>query len=315
MAFRHDRHNQPMPNLLHAMKRIFLLFILIGFAIFTHESTAQSTADYSRTEVIYGRKPGVALTLDVIQPKNTNGCAVLFMVSGGWFSSHEAINPKSYGAFLKRGYTVFAVVHGSQPKYNITEITPDIHRAVRWVRHNASTYGIDPNKFGITGGSAGGHLSLTMGTQGAPGKSDAKDPVDRESSAVQAVACFFPPTDFLNYGSDGVDAVGVGILKDFKPGFGSRSDTAEGRQTLGKEISPIYYITASMPPTLIMHGDKDTLVPIQQAEIFVKRANELGVKAARLVVKAGGGHGWKDLNDDMEILADWFDEHLRGIKK
>lgn len=291
------------------MKKLSLLALIAWSCL---AAWAQSQADFQRTEdVIYGRKFGTALTLDVFQPVKPNGCAILFMVSGGFFSSHEAINPKTYAPFLQRGYTVFAIVHGSQPKFQIPEITQDIHRAVRFVRHHAGRWGVDPNKFGITGGSAGGHLSLTMGTQGGPGEADAKDPLDRESSAVQAVACFFPPTDFLNYGQPGEDAVGVGTLAAFKPAFGPRSDTPEGRQKLGKEISPIYFITSNLPPTLIIHGDADKLVPIQQAESFVKRAQQAGAKA-KLIVKPGAGHGWKDSGLDMAMLADWFDEQLRG---
>jgi acetyl esterase/lipase len=213
--------------------------------------------------------------------------------------------------FLDRGYTVFAVVHGSQPKFVIPEIVQDIQRAVRFVRANAARYGVEPSKLGITGGSAGGHLSLTMATQGAEGDANAKDPIDRESSAVQAVACFFPPTDFLNFGRPGDDAVGVGTLKDYKAAFGPRSDTAEERQKLGREISPIYYVHSNMPPVLIIHGDADTLVPIYQAERFTERCKEVGV-TANLVVREGKGHGWPDLGRDMEILADWFDEYLLG---
>jgi acetyl esterase/lipase len=125
------------------------------------------------------------------------------------------------------------------------------------VRHNAAKWGVDPNKLGITGGSSGGQLSLMIGTQGGPGKADARDPIDRESSAVQAVACLFPATDLLNFGKPGEDAVGVGRFASFKPRFGPRSDTPEGRQVLGKEISPIYFITPRMPPTLIIHGDAE----------------------------------------------------------
>lgn len=265
-------------------------------------------------DVIYGRKVGTALTLDVIQPaKVNNGHGLIFMVSGGWFSTHDAVNPQMYAPFLERGYTVFAVVHGSQPKFTISEITGDIHRAVRFIRHNAGKWSVKPDRLGIAGASAGGHLSLTMGTQGALGKGDAKDPIDRESSAVQAVACFFPPTDFLNYGSPGEDAVGVGTLKDFKPAFGPRSDTPEGRQQLGKEISPIYFVTPQLPPTLIIHGDADKLVPVQQAETFVQRATEAGA-TAKLIVKNGAAHGWPDMPGDVARLADWFDEHLRGLK-
>ena len=273
---------------------------------------AQDKPAYTRTEdVIYGRKFGTALTMDVFQPQKPNGAAVVFMISGGWFSAHEAINVAYMEPLLGRGYTVFAVVHGSQPKFVVTEIVQDIHRAIRFIRHNAARYGVDPNKLGITGASAGGHLSLTMGTQGDKGDPNAKDPISRESSAVQAVACFFPPTDFLNYGQPGEDAVGVGILKDFKSGFGPRSDTAEGRQALGKEISPIYFITSNMPPTLIIHGDADKLVPIQQAETFVKRAQEAGA-TAKLIVKEGKVHGWPGIETDLAAFADWFDKYLLG---
>jgi acetyl esterase/lipase len=276
----------------------------------------ETLPEFKRTEdVIYGRKFGVALTLDVIQPvKNNNGHGIIVMVSGGWFSGHEAVTPQLYAPFLDRGYTVFAVVHGSQPKFVIPEITQDIHRAVRFIRSNASKWGVNAEKFGITGGSAGGHLSLTMATQGAPGKPEAKDPIDRANSAVQAVACFFPPTDFLNYGAPGEDAVGVGTLKGFKAAFGPRSDTPEGRQQLGKEISPIYFINAQLPPTLIIHGDADKLVPIQQAQSFVQRATEAGA-TAKLIVKPAAAHGWAEMQSDMALFADWFDEHLRGVKK
>jgi len=205
-------------------------------------------------------------------------------------------------------------VHGSQPKFIITEIVPDIHRAIRFIRSNAAKYGVDPNRLGITGGSAGGHLSLTMGTQGGEGRAEAKDPIDRQSSAVQAVACFYPPTDFLNWGKPGQDAVGYGPTEKFSPAFGPRNATPEGRQTLGKEISPIYFVTSNMAPSLIIHGDADKLVPIYQAEIFVKRAQEVGA-TAKLIPREGKDHGWTGMDADMRLFADWFDTHLRGLRQ
>lgn len=294
------------------MKRL----LLIGLVCFLTFSAAwpQEKPSFTRTEdVIYGRKFGTTLTLDVVQPASPNGYGILVMISGGFFSSHDAINPGFFKALLDRGYTVLAVVHGSQPKFTIPEIVEDIHRAVRFIRHNAAKYGVNPDHLGITGGSAGGHLSLTMATQGAQGKPEAKDPIDRESSAVQAVACFFPPTDFLNWGAPGVDAVGVGPLAQFKPAFGPRSDTAESRQIYGQEISPLNFVTSNLPPTLIIHGDADRLVPIQQSELFVKRAKEVNA-TVKLVVREGKDHGWKEMGADMAVFADWFDEHLRGLK-
>ncbi|MCS7045268.1 MAG: alpha/beta hydrolase [Gemmataceae bacterium] len=272
--------------------------------------------------MIYGRKFGVVLTMDVFQPKaKTNGAAIIWCVSGGWFSSHAAINPKLPEPFLKRGYTVFAVVHGSQPKFSIPEILDDMHRAVRFIRFNAKQYGIDPERIGITGGSAGGHLSLMQGTAGEPGNPKAPDPVDRQSSRVQAVACFYPPTDFLNYGKAGEDALGRGVLANFKAPFVFQEfdpkvkafvpvTDEEKFVAIGRKISPIYHVTKDDPPTLIIHGDADKLVPIQQAEIMIAKLREAGVPA-ELIVRKGAGHGWPNIQRDLEIFADWFDRYLK----
>src|SRR6476646_5648278 len=130
--------------------------------------------------------------MDIFQPSKPNGLVIVFMVSGGWFSAHESVNAAFYKPFLDHGYTVFAVVHGSQPKFSIPEIEQDIQRAIRFIRHNAAKYGIDSDHIGISGASAGGHLSLTMAVKGAKGDSAAKDPVEQESSEIQCVACFFP---------------------------------------------------------------------------------------------------------------------------
>ncbi len=294
--------------------RKFFLALLIFSATFL--SSGQTNAGLTQTEdVIYGRKFGTALTFDIFQPEKTNGFGIIFVVSGGWYSAKEAINPKMYEPFLERGYTVFAVVHGSQPKFQIPEIVQDMHRAVRFIRFNAKKYGVDPQHLGVTGGSAGGHLSLVLGTQlGATNAPAAKDPVDRESSAVQAVACFFPPTDFLNYGKTNESALGEGVLAAFKAAFGEVPTTDDAKQKFGREISPLYFVTSNLPPTMIIHGDADKLVPIQQAETFLKRAEEAGVKT-KLIVKKDGGHGWKDWTSDFVRLADWFDESLRGVKK
>jgi acetyl esterase/lipase len=246
---------------------------------------------------------------------------VIFVVSGGWFSAHEAINEGMVAPYLKHGYTVFAVVHGSQPKYTIPDVLADMHRAVRFIRHNAKEYGIDPDAVGICGGSAGGHISLMQGTAGTPGDPGAKDPIERESSRVQAVACFFPPTDFLNYGKPGENALGRGILINFRAPFDFHEfDRAKNMFVpitdddkileIGRQIAPINHVTADDAPTLIIHGDADTLVPIQQAEIIVKKLKDVGVDA-KLTVKPGAGHGWADMNKDADQLADWFDQHLK----
>jgi acetyl esterase/lipase len=303
-----------------------LLSLIVFAGLMPEICGAADPPAYDRKEdVVYGRKFGTALTMDVFTPKaDANGSAVIWVVSGGWYSAHEAINTGFLDELLRRGYTVFAVVHGSQPKYTIPEILQDMHRAVRFIRHHAKDYHIDPDRIGITGGSAGGHLSLMQGTAGTPGDSNAKDPIDRESSRVQAVACFFPPTDFLNYGKPGEIALGCGILKDYKAPFDFHeldparkafvpiTDVGKVIQ-IGHQISPVYHVSPDDPPTLIIHGDRDTLVPIQQAEIIVDKLKSAGVES-KLAVKKGEGHGWKDWHKDMVTIADWFDGHLKGEK-
>ncbi len=297
------------------------LFCLMMVALFAPHTFAQP-ANYTRTEdVVYGRKFGTALTMDVFTPKeNANDAGIIWCVSGGWFSSKESINPGFLKPFLDRGYTVFAVVHGSQPRYTIPEVLDDMHRAVRFIRANEKRFGISKNRLGIAGGSAGGHLSLMQGTASKPGNPAAKDPVERESSQVAAVGCFFPPTDFLNYGKENQTAIGDGILTNFKAPFDFHDfdpktrlfvpiTDPEKRKAIAKQISPVYHVTEKSAPALILHGDADTLVPIQQAELIIAKYKEAKVPC-ELIVKKGAGHGWGDMVKDIETIADWFDKHL-----
>jgi len=292
-------------------------------SLFSTVVLAADDKPYTRQEdVIYARKYGVALTLDVFQPKeNANGAAIVFVVSGGWFSGHAGDGGVGrFANLLERGYTVFSVVHGSNPKFAIPEILEDLNRAVRFIRFHAQDYRIDPNRIGITGGSAGGHLSLMQGTAGDLGNPQAKDPIDRVSSRVQAVACYFPPTDFLNYGKPGEVAIGRGMLWNYAGAFDFTELDPYARKLkpvadeqkileIGRRISPITHVSADDPPTLIIHGDKDWLVPIQQAETFLEKMKAAGVEA-KLVVKAGAEHGWPDMKPEAAQIADWFDTHL-----
>ena len=306
------------------MNRRFVLSLCLLFAAPAVAAPADDL--YQRTEdVVYGRKWGMALTMDVFTPREkANGAGVVFVVSGGWSSNHQAINPAYLEELLRRGYTVFTVVHGSQPKFTIPEAVADLNRAVRFIRAHAEDYKIDPQRLGITGLSAGGHLSLMQGLAGDAGKSDSQDPIERVSSRVQAVACFFPPTDFFNYGESGKVALGNGTLKDFRAPFdfnefNEQSKTFERisddvrRREIGQQISPISHVSADDPPTLIIHGDADKLVPIQQAAILIEKLKATGIEA-RLETKPGAQHGWPKLTDDMKLVADWFDDHLLTAK-
>ncbi len=302
----------------------FTLGLFACLQLGTASIKADEPAFNRKEDVIYGRKFGTALTMDVFTPtKNRNGAGIVFVVSGGFRSSHEAISPIYLKPMLDRGYTVFAVVHGSQPHFTVPEIIEDMNRAVRFIRYHAKDYGIDQDRIGICGASAGGHLSLMLGTAGAKGDEKAKDPVDRESSRVQAVACLFPPADLLNYGTPGREMLhATDHAAPFRPAFDYReldkktnvwvtiTDTDRLRE-ITRQISPITHVTADDPPTLIIHGDSDQLVPFQQSEVFVKKMQSAGVQA-KLIPKKGAGHGWLvGLDKDLNVLVDWFDQYLK----
>ncbi len=309
--------------------RILLLALVTSPTLLTAVEAADVAVCTRTADVIYGRKSGTALTMDVFTPEGPSvatgrgsGAGVIFAVSGGWFSAREMISAELYQEFLRRGYTVFAVVHGSQPKFTIPEVLEDMHRAVRFIRYNAAQYKIDPERLGISGGSAGGHLSLMIATSGGPGHADAKDPVDRASSRVKVVGCYFPPTDFLNYGQDGRDVFKA--LKEELAAFKAPFDFEEldtkarrfvlisdpaRRVEIAGQISPVTHVTPDDPPTLILHGDNDKLVPIQQAQQMQRKLEQVGVPM-KLVLRPGQGHGWPDWQKDMAIIADWFDTYI-----
>jgi len=210
-------------------------------------------------------------------------------------------------------------------KFNLEEITQDMHRATRFIRAHAKDFNIDGNRIGITGGSAGGHLSLMQGMTGADGDPKAKDPVDRASSSIQAVACIFPPTDFLNWGEKGKIMLGehpkvpVGgafafYEQDKKTLILVPVTDQEKRKEIGKKMSPIYHISSNSPPTLIVHGDKDSLVPLEQAERMIARLKEAGVPA-ELDVKVDGDHGKITVEYALPKIADWFDKYLKKAEK
>lgn len=300
----------------------FSIVIAVCIAAFTRGETPA----YTRTEdVIYGRKFGTALTMDVFRPKEPNGAAIVWVVSGGWFSSHDAV-PKKFGG---GGFTMFAVVHGSQPRFTIEDAVQDLNRAIRFIRYHAKDYSIDPDRIGITGGSAGGHLSLMQGIKPADANEKSPDPIERVSSRVQAVACLFPPTDFLNYGEPGKIAWTTTLdllpapfefekteqlLKSKPTSVHFVKVNTDEQKAIAKQVSPIYWVTSKAPPTLIIHGDADELVPIEQSRRLIAKLDEAKVPA-KLEVRKGKGHGWPDAESDVKMMLEWFSEHLAKPKK
>lgn len=307
--------------------RVWRLFgLLLTHSLLVTVAIAQSDPKSVtiKSDVIYGRRADMALTLDVFTPASPNGIGIIHLAIGGWHKAHY--DPSTFAELTKRGYTVFRVLLPSEPKFTVAEQAVDLQRAVRYVRYHAKDYGVDPDRLGITGASAGGHMSMLQANAGDAGQPDAPDPVDRTSSRIQAVACFFPLTDFLNYGGPGlVQAGDLGPLTyhrasfdfhDFDPQTRTYVKVSDDtrRKELLKQVSPITYVTKESPPTFLIHGDKDLVVPLQQSEVIVAKLREVGVPVELVVIK-DGGHGWSDFwGVDGYRLADWFDKQLKEKK-
>lgn len=303
------------------MKTLLCLLLLTSYVALAQDSS------YKQQELIYGRKDGMALTLIHMQPRaKANKKAIIKLVSGNWISGTKYLKFYADGTIplLKRGYTVFLVMHGSQPRYAIPDQVADVKRATRFIRHNAKKFDIDASKIGITGNSSGGNLSLLVATMDEKLDTSSVDPIDRVSARVQAAAVFYPPTDFLNWGKDGASmAANEGMLKlarvsgafDFR-NYNEREtlytavkDSAD-RLKIYEEMSPITSVSSDDPPVFIVHGDNDRVVPLQQSQNIIARLNDKKVPN-RLVIKKGGGHGWKDQDVETELFADWFDKYLK----
>ncbi len=263
-----------------------------------------------RPGIVYGARGGHPLSLDLVRPAHPNGAGVLLMVSGAWKSKPGRFDPWMAAPLLRRGYTVFAVSHRSQPQAAVQDTVADIHRAARFVRHHAADYGIDPARLGVTGGSSGGHLSLMLATRGGPGPADAPDPVDRESSAVQAAAIFFPVTNLLDLGASTENAGEGGPPRSFRAAFGDAGRDPARWPALARELSPVFQAHAGQAPVYILHGDADTLTPLEQSEWFREASAKAGAPPVEIEVRPGRGHGWPTLPLEVRRFADWFDRHL-----
>lgn len=272
---------------------------------------------YAATEdVVYGQKEGMGLSFDVLRPtETTKGIGVILVSSGSWKSSKSNISDnvskrrRDHWAMglLHNGYTVFVVRHGSGPRFQVPEMIEDIRRSVRFVRLHASDYGIDPDRIGITSGSSGGHLALMVGTTGDDGTPESDDPVERVSCRVQAIVAWFPPTDLINWGTkDGYKLIDKAQPRMFVEVFGVINDLTKQLRS----ISPIYHVTSDDPPLLLIHGDKDLTVPLQQSKVLVEKYEQSDL-TIELIVQPGGGHTyWAGIEKQYVDVGRWFDTYL-----
>jgi acetyl esterase/lipase len=270
--------------------------------------------------VIYGMYSGFALLMDVWRPERPNGYGVVFIAGSGWQApmTYDATPLKEtqiplWGPpLVAAGYTVFAINHRAAPRFHYPAAVQDVQRAVRFVRYHAKEYGIDPARIGGLGGSSGGHLIGLVSTLGAPGDANDRDPVNREPATLQAVVLRAPLVDLPKMAA--VPA-GIALVVSFLEAPPADNPVSKALYT---EASPQSHVSPRTPPTLLLHGDADDLVPYTQSTGY-EAALRAAQVPAKLVTIPGGRHaadfgfpapqpGWPDYY--AETVA-WFDRYLK----
>ena len=262
--------------------------------------------------------------MDVYYPENPNGYGIVFVSGSGWTRelSLDAAPITQTGQedvyavpLAEAGYTVFNINHRAAPRFRHPAHLEDAQRAIRFIRHHAEDFGIDPERIGAMGGSSGAHLVSMLGVMDGDGDPDDPSPVNRESAKAQVVVVRAAPTDFRG------DAAAP--LFGFRDTAG-REGTAEFRQL--EEASPIMYVTSDDAPFLLIHGDADPVVPFELSVAMQAELEKAGVNASLIRVE-GGGHGPRfeatlvvdgrrvraepqDPPDYIGAMIAWFDEYL-----
>ena len=248
-------------------------------------------------DVVYGHKDGMALTFDMFRPtKNSKGVGVLYMDTGLWVSMWTPPELKLgfFKPIIDAGYTVFCVHHGSSPRYLLPDMVPDTKLALRVIEERAAEFKVDPKRLGAFGFSAGGQLALCLGMT-----DDAEKPLEgEERSGIAAIAVSFPVSDLRGIGNpENPLRKGIPALRITEP--------------QAEACSPILLVRPHVPPTLVIHGNRDRFIPLVCSERLCESLTKAGVDN-ELIVIPGGDHGFDSLgNHEMfAAIVRWFDKYL-----
>jgi acetyl esterase/lipase len=259
---------------------------------------------------------GVGNTLDLYLPKADAPLPlVIWIHGGGWQAGSKDDGGPALG-LLNKGYAVASINYRLSQEAIYPAQIEDCKAAVRFLRAEAKQYNIAPDQIGVWGASAGGHLVALLGTTGGAKELEGDGPNKAVSSAVQAVVDFFGPTDMLQMKAQAdaqadVKSVLNADAADSPVGklFGG---PVQEHKDLAHKADPIHYISKDAAPFLIMHGDKDNIVPLGQSKILDEALKAAKVEST-LVVIEGAGHGGPDFGspDNLQKIVDFFDKHLK----
>ena len=291
------------------MKPVYQSFIiLVCFFLNICSSTLAADSYVQHKNIVYAETAGVGLLMDVFVPKEKkNGLAIVDIASGAWHSDRSKINDhklsRTFEYMCERGFVVFALRPGSITNFSCPEMLKNIRTGIKWIKSHSKEYQINPDKLGLMGASAGGHLAcLTALTAD-------------DSTRVSAAGIFFPPTDLINYETTITDEKKIKRWEMLKhllafPRINPEISSQKLNDKL-KEISPAYHVTEKAPPFLLIHGDADEAVPLKQSQILLEKLKENNIPA-ELIIKKGGGHPWLTIHEEVAIMADCFVKELEA---
>ena len=237
-------------------------------------------------DLVYGRASGRDLVLDLYLPageRKRPAPLVVWVHGGGWIGGDK--RPCPTAAMLPFGFATASVGYRLATEAVFPAQIEDVKAAVRWLRAHAATYRLDPDRFGAAGASAGGHLVALLGTAGDAADLEGTGGSPGVSSRVQAVLDVCGPTDFLQFHGRGAP---VGPDTDgglFDRLLGGR---IHEKQDLARRANPIAYVSKDDPPFLLVHGARDTVVPLDQSRLLKEALDAAGVPADLVVVPDAG---------------------------
>jgi acetyl esterase/lipase len=265
-------------------------------------------------DIVYGTGGGNDLKLNLARPEHTNGLVpgIVYIHGGGWrYGDRNAFEGAIQDA-ARRGYVAVTVTYrlsdpdpSGKPRNPFPAQIEDVKCAIRWLRANAAKYHVDPNRIGVTGDSAGGHLSLLAGVTGARSELEGNGGHPGVSSRVQAVVNYFGPTDMARLHA--ISKRAAGLIENM---LGGPPDKAAD---LYRAASPVMYVSKDDPPILTIHGTADPVVPVEQAHEFDEAMKKAGASHSMLLLK-GAQHGFRgeDAKRAREATFKFFDEHLKN---
>ena len=291
---------------------ILILFIVVAISVLAQRRGAAEAMKVPEGVTVYRDLAYVTdgherQKLDLYVPETGENLPLIIWIHGGAWRGGDKTHymPIEY---LKAGYA------GASLNYRLSQhaIFPaqieDVKAAVRWLRANAETYRLDPNRFAAWGSSAGGHLVAMLGTAGDVKEFEVGENLE-VSSRVQAVVDYFGPTDFLQMDAHRLPN---GLVHDVPDSPESQlvGEPIQEHQDRVARANPVTYVSKDAPPFLIVHGDKDPLVPYQQSVLLNDALEKVGVPVTFYKVE-GGGHGWFKDPKVPELAKAFLEQHLK----